>query len=96
MTATTIHDIDYIIIIFEHIPHDYIPLIERIKQSEYIDEQNAKEIFFQLVIAINHIHLTDNFIHGDLNCKNIYINSKNEILLVSLGIGFDDFGISKG
>jgi tRNA A-37 threonylcarbamoyl transferase component Bud32 len=63
---------------------------------DHICEEEAKEILFKLAVALNHIHLTDNFVHGDLNCKSVYINDQNEILLVSLGIGFWEYGISKG
>jgi len=70
-------------------------LSERISQVDHICEEQAKEIFFKLAIALNHLHLT-NILHGDINCKTIYINGNNEILLVSLGLGFWEFGMSKG
>ncbi|KAJ9599094.1 hypothetical protein L9F63_010431, partial [Diploptera punctata] len=65
-------------------------LFDRIKSSQQLSEPEAKLIFYQIVLAVKHLH--DNKItHRDLKPENILLASDKDQTLVKVS----DFGLSK-
>ncbi|PSN46894.1 hypothetical protein C0J52_17562 [Blattella germanica] len=65
-------------------------LFDRIKSSQQLNEPQAKLIFYQIALAVKHLH--DNKItHRDLKPENILLASDKEETIVKVS----DFGLSK-
>jgi len=82
-------------LVHEQLSEDYIPLFKFIGDNGHLSEDLSKNLFFQLLIAINHVHVND-LIHCDINAKNILVNSHMELKLVNLGLGFNSKAIKEG
>lgn len=60
-------------------------LIEHVIEKDILTEEEARNIFVQLLIAVDHLHRKVNLLHRDLKCDNIMIDKNMNIRLIDFG-----------
>ncbi|KAI8384069.1 kinase-like domain-containing protein [Blakeslea trispora] len=65
-------------------------LYERIKRKEYLEEDEASFLFFQILHGLKYIH-SQRIIHCDIKAENIFLSSQSDRTRAVIG----DFGLAK-
>jgi len=82
-------------VVTEAVESDFHTLSSVLARQKCLREKVVRKLIFKILIAINHLH-SGGFVHKDLNCKNVLVNSKMEVRLINMGAGLRMFALENG
>jgi len=59
-------------------------LLDYVRDKKYLDEANAKDLFRQLISAIEYIH-SKGVVHRDIKCENLLLDENYNLKLIDFG-----------
>lgn len=61
-------------------------LLEYFKAQPNIEAVDKKKLILQVADAVNHLHVVEGLVHGDLKCVNVLVSDTEDALLADFGL----------